>query len=113
MIGLPLKEFYHCKLIPNNSDIKEYSKAVKKRGNYQPLGSYTDVAIYGKEIENRWRMIVDTKQNDYKIGDLLYLDGATPDYSKENGVGANAVITAVKVGYLATTIEIESVIPNL
>jgi hypothetical protein len=110
-----LKEYYHCKLIPSeNHELKFYEAPILKRGNYQPLSGYNDVAVYGKDIQNRWRMVVDYRSNanEFSEGDLLYLDGAKPNLQEENGEGANAVITAVNRGFLALTIEIESVIPR-
>lgn len=115
-IGLPLKTFYHCKLIPSeNHALKFYQPPIEKKGNYQPLSSYNDVVVYGKDIQNRWRLIVDYRANkdEYSIGDLLYLDGATPNSDEENGEGANAVVTAINHGYLALTIELKSVIPKI
>lgn len=115
-IGLPLKTFYHCKLIPSeNHALKFYESPIEKRGNYQPLSSYNDVVVYGKDIQNRWRLIVDyrAEKDEYSIGDLLYLDGAKPSENSENGEGANAVITAITHGYRALTIELQSVIPKV
>ena len=113
-IGLPLKEFYHCKLLPSDKkSIKVYDTPIKKRGNYQPLSSYNDVVIYGKDIQNRWRLVVDKRfKDEYSIGDLLYLDGVIPDENKVNGIGANGVISTIQYGYVAITIEIESTIPR-
>lgn len=113
-IGLPLKEFYHCKLkVTENHKIKEYESPIKKRGNYQPLSGYLDVLTYGKDIQKKWRMVVDISEKlEYKIGDLLYLDMAEPIPNEENGEGANAVITYIGYGYKAITIEIDSIIPN-
>lgn len=114
IIGVPIKEFYHCKVLPSeNGSLKFYDKPIKKRGNYQPLSSYNDVVIYGKDIQNRWRLIVDMRlKGEYSIGDLLYLDGQTPDLNKANGVGANGVISTIQYGYKAITIEIESTVPR-
>jgi hypothetical protein len=114
MIGLPLKDFYHCKLLPSeNKSLKFYDAPIKKSGNYQPLSSYNDVAIYGQDIQNRWRLVVDMRlKGEYSIGDLLYLDGKVPDNDKANGVGANGVISAIQYGFRAITIEIESTIPR-
>lgn len=110
------KKYYHCKLIPNDEqDIKTYEKPIEKWGNYQPLSGYLDVAMYGKDVGNRWRLVVPYASNktEFSVGDLLYLDDVEPDLTKENGVGANAVITAVLKGFTAINIEIESVIPRL
>lgn len=115
MVGLKLKRFYHCKQIPNNSEIVQYEKPIEKWGNYQPLSSYLDIAVYGKDIQKRWRLIVNYRgnENEYSVGDLLYLDNAIPDLSKENGENANAIITSVQYGYVAITIEIESIVPKV
>lgn len=112
MIGLKLKKFYHCKLLPSENGLKFYDNPIEKWGNYQPLSSYNDVVVYGKDIQNRWRMIVDIRQKDeYSVGDMLYLDGITPNENEEYGEGANATITSISQGYRAVTIEIESTIP--
>lgn len=113
-VGLPIKEFYHCKLKPSeNHRIKEYEAPIHKRGNYQPLSGYLDVLTYGKDIQNKWRLIVDMSEKDeYAIGDLLYLDGAKPIADGENGDNANAVISYIGYGYKAITIEIDSIIPR-
>ena len=115
-IGIPIKTFYHCKLIPNeNHALKFYEAPVKRVGNYQPLSSYMDIVAYGKDIENRWRLIVDARadKGKYSVGDLLYLDGATPEKDTENGDGANAVITAINHGNIVLSIELRSVIPKV
>lgn len=116
MIGLKLKKYYHCKLKPSeNHSLKFYEKPILKWGNYQPLSGYNDVVVYGKDIQNRWRLIVDARlsASEFSVGDLLYLDGAEPIQDAENGEGANAVITAINHGYLALNIEIESVIERV
>jgi hypothetical protein len=112
IIGLPLKKFYHCKLKhTENHKIKEYHAPILKRGNYQPLSGYLDVLTHGKDIQNKWRLIVNMSQRDeYAIGDLLYLDGAKPVANTENGEGANAVISYIGYGNFAITIEIDSII---
>jgi hypothetical protein len=114
MIGLPLKEFYHCKLKKSENKIKEFESPILRRGNYQPLSGYVDVVVYGKEILRKWRLIVDIRYKDeYQVGDFLYLDGAKPSKSEEiNGIGANAVISRISYGFRAITIEIDSIIPR-
>jgi hypothetical protein len=113
-VGLPIKEFYHCKLLPSeDGELKFYDEPIKKRGNYQPLSSYNDVVVYGKDIQNRWRLVVDIRQrNEYSIGDLLYLDGIVPDINETYGNGANGVISNIQYGFRAISIEIESTIPR-
>jgi hypothetical protein len=108
------KEFYHCKKIPNeNEEVVEYQPPVKKWGNYQPLDGYVDTLKYGESVNQRWRLMVSPHDNDYTVGDLLYLDGDKPDDTVkgyEYGDGANARVTAVKIGYKAIQVEIEQII---
>lgn len=118
MIGIRLKKFYHCKMVPTERPtLKEYEAPKEKWGNYHPLSGYVDTVVYGKSVQSRWRMVVDRFKDsgEYSVGDLLYLDGAEPtiDEGYENGDGANAIITAVNIGYRAITIEIDSVIPRV
>lgn len=110
------KKYYHCKLIDDETqEVKTYEKPVEKWGNYQPLSGYLDVVAYGREVRNRWRLVVPYRGNEqeFSVGDLLYLDGAEPNLSKPFGDGANAVITAVLHGFTAINIEIENIVPRL
>lgn len=110
------KEFYHCKKIPNeNEEVVEYQPPVKKWGNYQPLDGYVDTLKYGESVNQRWRLQVALKGNEkeYAVGDLMYLDGDKPDDNVrgyEYGDGANARVTAVKLGYKAIQVELEQII---
>ena len=110
------KEFYHCKRIPNDDEsIIEYEPPVKKWGNYQPLDGYVDTLKYGESVNQRWRLQVALKGNEkeYAVGDLMYLDGDKPDDTVkgyEYGDGANARVTAVKIGYKAIQVELEQII---
>lgn len=116
---IAFKKFYHCKLKTNRErpTIKEYEKPVLKWGNYQPLSGYLDVAIYGKDIGTRWRLSVNNVGNEkeYAVGDLLYLDGEIPPIENEdyeNGYGANAIVTAVNIGYKLILVELERIVPQ-
>jgi hypothetical protein len=108
------KEFYHCKKIRNEDErIIEFEAPVKKWGNYQPLDGYVDTLKYGESVNQKWRLIVSLHENDYTVGDLLYLDGDKPipeTKGYEYGDGANARVTAVKIGYKAVQVEIEQII---
>ena len=106
------KEFYHCKKIPNNDEsITEYEAPVRKWGNYQPLDGYVDTLKYGESVNHRWRLQVALRGNEkeYAVGDLMYLDGDKPD-TTVNGDGANARVTAVKIGYKSIQVELEQII---
>lgn len=110
------KKYYHCKLIDDSTqNTKSYQKPIEKWGNYQPMSGYFDVVAYGKDVKNKWRLVVRYMDNinEFSVGDLLYLDGVEPDLSQPYGVGANAVITAVLKGFTVINIEIESIIPRV
>lgn len=110
------KEFYHCKRIPNSDEsIVEFEPPIKKWGNYQPLDGYVDTLKYGESVNQRWRLIVPIKGNEkeYAVDDRLYLDGDKPTpetQGYEYGDGANARVTAVKLGYKAIQVELEQII---
>ena len=110
------KEFYHCKRITNGDEsIVEFQAPVRKWGNYQPLDGYVDTLKYGESVNQRWRLFIPCEGNDkeYTVGDLLYLDGDQPDATVkgyEYGDGANARVTAVKIGYKAIQVELEQII---
>ena len=110
------KRFYHCKRIANdNESIIEFAPPLEKYGNYQPLSGYVDTVRYGENIDNKWRLQVPSLGNEkeYTVGDLMYLDGDAPDDTVkgyEYGDGANARVTAVKIGNKAIQVELEGII---
>ena len=110
------KEFYHCKRTSSNdSSIIEYKAPVRKWGNYQPLDGYVDTLKYGESVNQRWRLQVPLcgNEKEYSVGDLMYLDGDKPNQNVrgyEHGDGANARVTAVKIGYKSIQVEMEQVI---
>lgn len=110
------KKFYHCRRIKTDDEsVVEFEAPIEKYGNYQPLSGYVDTIRYGESIDNKWRLQVPTlgNENEYTVGDLMYLDGDMPDTTVkgyEYGDGANARITAVKIGYKSIQIELESII---
>lgn len=111
-----LSKYYHCKIQQGTIGYPEapaYDKPIEKWGNYKKLSGYVDIVAYGKDIDKRWRLVVPYFGNEaeFNEGDLLYLDGIVPDASKENGEGANAVVTSVNRGHKAIVIELESIIP--
>lgn len=110
------KKFYHCKRIPNTeSGIVLFQPPIEKYGNYQPLSGYVDTLTYGEDVEKKWRLQISAfgNETEYKEGDFLYLDGATPNIESTdyiNGDGANARVTAVKIGYKSILVELERII---
>ena len=65
---------------------------------------YIQVMKYGEDVDNTWNVVA--RQSDFggkiKVGDLFWVDGASPDvdleYTYGNGASANAVVTAVGYG---------------
>jgi hypothetical protein len=59
------------------------------------------------------QIVLNGNEKEYSVGDLLYLDGNIPNTEKfgyEHGDGANARVTAVKIGYKAIQVELEQII---
>lgn len=113
------KRFYHCKKIPNaESGVVLFEPPIEKYENYQPLSGYIDTLTYGEQINYKWRLQVAVRGNEkeYHEGDFMYLDEATPNINSEtyeNGQGANARVTAVKIGYKAIIVELERIIERV
>lgn len=110
------KKFYHCKRKKTDDEsIVEFEAPIKKYGNYQPLSGYVDTVRYGESIDKMWRLQVNSlgNENEYAVGDVMYLDGDYPDTTVkgyEYGDGANAKVIAVKIGYKSIQVELESII---
>lgn len=101
------KTIWHCKRIsPDDSDIKAYDSPDPHRLRFghlslQPASGYKNTILFGEQIQKTWIMIANQAefQGIFHEGDLLYVDGNTPNLSDsdyENGDGANAVIDSVR-----------------
>lgn len=107
-IGSPV---WHCpRTSAAGADIITYGNPVKytTRFNYitvQPArvalnnmaGFYT-TEEFGEHTAMGWNMManIDAFQGKIACGDLMYIDGKSPDANATNGQGANALVTSVR-----------------
>lgn len=105
---------YYCK---KKEGVEEYEKAIPitLKFNYfslMPASEYTDVMIYGEDINKRYRAFANFKiwGLTFKEGDKFYLDYAKPNDEEENGKNANAEITAVLYQNLFIRLEIRKLV---
>lgn len=107
-VGSPI---WHCSRTSDaGADIITYGDPVKyvTGFNYitvQPArvalnnmaGFYT-TEEFGEHTAMGWNMManIDTFHGKISCGDLMYLDGKTPDPEDTNGQGANALVTSVR-----------------
>lgn len=64
---------------------REYSFTV------QPMSSRLDIQMFGERAIEMQRMLIERKkyENFFHEGDLVYLDGASPEGEEVNGINAN------------------------
>ena len=89
-----------------NAVVEEFYPPVKivLRNNYftcQPAssGGYLQVAKYGENITNMWNCIANTRafNREIKNGDLMWVDGEEPDFSKDMLNTATARVVGVDI----------------
>ena len=104
---------YYCK---KKDGVEEYEKPIPitlKRNFFslQPASEYSDVMIYGEDINKRYRAYANFKiwGMTFKEGDKFYVDYAKP-CCEEYGSKANAEITAVLYQNLFVRIEIRKLV---
>lgn len=101
------KVIWHCARINNKeSDIKEYDSPRPYRLNFgclnlQPASGYLNTVAFGEQIEKKWILLADQRrfENVFHEGDLMYIDGNTPNMSDpdyKNGQDANALVVSVR-----------------
>lgn len=81
------KKMYLAKLIrtdeldENGNSIEGYADPLELEVNYQPLSDYNDIKEYGESRSSYMKAIVkvgDKAHDKFDLGDLVYLDGASP-----------------------------------
>ena len=61
------------------NEIRTYDEAVAYKYNYQPVSSYLDIQMFGKDATLIQKMVIPIKDKDlFKEYDLAYLNGAIP-----------------------------------
>lgn len=107
---------YYCK---KKDGVEEYEKPIPivLRRNYfslQPASEYTDVMVYGEDINKRYRAYANFKVwgMTFKEGDKFYVDYHKPNCccNENYGENANAEITAVLYQNLFIRLEIRKLV---
>lgn len=92
------------------NEIRNYNTPVKYIFNYQPLTSYNDIQVYGKDATITKKMVIPIEYAGvFKEYDVAYLDGATPNGEENNGDNANYVLLPPKEGNSAIVIYCQKI----
>lgn len=87
------------------NEIREYEKPVKYEFNYQPVTSYFDIQVFGKDSTITKKMVIPMEYaGKFKEYDVAYLDGVIPKKEEKYGDNANYVLLAPKEGNSAIVI---------
>ena len=90
--------------------VLNYNTPVKYIFNYQPLTSYNDIQVYGKDATITKKMVIPIEYAGvFKEYDVAYLDGATPNGEENNGDNANYVLLPPKEGNSAIVIYCQKI----
>lgn len=114
------QSIWHCKFLGEDENgAMTYSAPVEYKTAFRHLtvkkaSGYLAVMRYGKEINSIWRMVALKSLFDgiFNEGDLLYIDGNSPDLSDEdyfNGKGANVVVQSVLPELVSITIDLKKI----
>lgn len=114
------QSIWHCKFLGEDENgAMTYSAPVEYKIAFNYLtvkkaGGYLAVLQYGKDINTIWRMVALKSVFDgvFTEGDLMYVDGETPDLTDSdyyNGKGANAVVRSVLPELVSITIDLQKV----
>lgn len=105
---------YYCK---KKEGVEEYEKPIpiKLKFNFftlMPASEYSDVAVYGEDINKRYRAIANffIWGKRFKEGDKLYIDYHEPKDDEEYGENANAEITSVLYQNRVIRLEIRKLV---
>ena len=81
------------------NEVRTYNEPVYYEYNYQPVSSYLDIQMFGKDTIEMKKMVIPIKDKDlFKEYDVAYLDGATPEGEVNYGDNANYVFLPPKEG---------------
>lgn len=97
------EKIYHCKQLIEPDGYISYTapKEYVTKLFYitvMPLSGNMETEEHGEQISQKWTILanMDYFRDVFKEGDVLYLDGKTPDPESDYGTGANALITSVR-----------------
>ena len=89
-----------------------YEEPRKYHFNVQPSSSKLDIQMFGERAIEMQRMLIERKiyENYFHEGDLVYLDGATPENEAKNGINANYRMLPPRNQNLCITIYCERIV---
>ena len=81
------------------NEIRIYNEPVAYKYNYQPVSSYLDMQMFGKDAIITKKMVIPISDKDlFNEYDVAYLDGVTPENEVNYGDNANYVFLPPKEG---------------
>lgn len=96
-------KIYHCKQVIESDGYISYTepKAYITKLFYltvMPASGNMETEEHGEQISHKWNILANANyfEGIFKEGDVLYLEGQTPDANADYGAGANALITSVR-----------------
>lgn len=97
------RAIYWCKLLKNPIGIQQFEapqKIILRPGFFsvQPASGYSAIQEFGVNISQYQTAICQPSQNwegKFSVGDVFYIEGATPDAEEYYGEKANYVVDAV------------------
>lgn len=97
--------------------VDEYGKTIYEEPreysfNVQPTSSKLDLDLFGARAIEMQRMLIEMSKykNFFHEGDLVYLDGATPEGEAINGINANYRMLPPRQQNLCITIYCERIV---
>ena len=116
------QSIWHCKCLGEDENgIIAYSAPTeyKLRLNHLSINPYSaeySTTEYGKQVECTWKMKAKKSefQSVFSEGDLLYVEGNSPDTQKKtyvNGENANARVQAVLPYLMTIDVLLEIILP--
>lgn len=88
--------------------VNVYQKPVKYEFNVQPVSSEVDLQEFGEKASMMQKAIIPRVYEElFHENDVAYLDGATPDNERENGMNANYRLYPPRIQNKVITIYFE------
>lgn len=93
------------------NEVNVYDTPVYYEFNYQPVTSEADIQEFGENVEKVEKMVIPISYLDsFKEFDVAYLDGATPEGEKVNGIKANYRLRSPRIGNNVIVIYMDKIV---
>lgn len=89
-----------------------YNEPQKYRFNVQPSSSKLDIEMFGERAREMQKTLIERNlyEGKFNEGDLVYLDGATPEGEAYNGANANYKMLPPRNQNFCITIYMEKIV---